>query len=122
MLQILNGRCQIAAAHTELDGNITAAIFAIDHKGAVAGFYIRYLAYRHPASVSRRQQDALHGIGTVAISLWKADGQIEPAVAFDDLGDGCATHRCLNGGIHISGGETVPRSLGAVDADEQAGL
>src|SRR3984957_9134566 len=122
MLQILNGRSQIAAAHAELDGDITAAILAIDHKGAVAGLYISDLANGHSASVSRWQQDALNGVRTIAISLRKTHSQIEPAVPLNDLGNGCATHRRLNRGIHVSSGETITRSLRAIDTDQQAGL
>ncbi len=64
----------------------------------------------------------MNGIGTIAISLRKADGQVEPAIAFNHLGDGSATDRSLNGGVDICRCETIPRSLGAVDPDEQAGL
>ncbi len=62
-LQILNGRGQIAAAYAELDGNVAASVFAIDHEGAVAGFDIGYLANGYAAPVRCRQQDALNGFG-----------------------------------------------------------
>src|ERR1700756_2291949 len=106
MLQVLNGRGQIAATHAELDGNVTAAVFTVDHEGPIAGLYIRDLADGHPAPVRRGQQDTLNGFWTVAISLGKADSQIEPAIAFNDLGDGCPAHGSLDGGIHVSRSQT----------------
>ena len=121
-MQILDGSGKIATAHAELDGNITATVLAIDHECAIARLYVGDLADRNATTVSRGQQDALNGIGAIAKSFGKADGQIEPAVAFNDLGDGCATDRGLNSGIDICRCETIACSLGAVDADEQAGL
>ena len=58
LLQILNGGGKIAAAHAELDGNVAAAVLAIDHERAIARFHVGNLADGHPATVRRRQQDA----------------------------------------------------------------
>ena len=60
--------------------------------------------------------------GVCAETAVVADGEIEAAVALDDLGDGGAADGCLECGVDVCSRDAVARGIRAVDGDEQAGL
>ena len=122
VLQLGDGGGEVAAAHAELDGDVAASVFAIDHEAAFADGDVGDLAEGDAAAVGGGDEDGADGVGTAAVGLGIADGEVEAAVALDDLGDGGSADGGLDGGVDVAGEDTVARGLGAVDLDDERGL
>ncbi len=67
-------------------------------------------------------EDVADGVGVAAAGLGVADGEVEAAVALDDLGDGGSADGGLDGGVDVVGEDAVARGFGAIDLDDERGL
>ncbi len=121
-LQLGDGGGEVAAAHGELDGDVAASAFAIDHEAAFADGDVGDLAEGDAASVGGGDEDGADGFGCAAVGLGVADGEVEAAVSLDDLGDGCSADGCLDGGVDVAGEDAEAGGFGAVDLDDERGL
>ncbi len=122
LLQILNGGGEVASAHAELDGDVAASAFVIDHEGSVAEGDVGDGAEGNLIAVGSGDEDSADGLGRVAELRRVANGEVEAAVAVDDLRDGRAADGGLHDVVDVLRLEAEARGFGAVDGDEQAGL
>src|SRR6266851_795277 len=121
-LQLRDRGGEVAAANAELDGDVAASVFAIDHEAAFANGHIGDLPERNAPTIGGRNEDGSNRVGAAAIGLGIAHREVEAPVALDDLRDGSASDGCLHRGVDVTRKDAVPRGFGAIDLDDERRL
>ena len=121
-LQVLDGAGEVASSHAELDGDIAAAAFVIDHERAVSQVDIGDGAERHLSAIGSRDQNLADRLRRIAKFRRITHGKVEAPVAIDDLRDRCAADRGLNDVVYILRLQAESGRLGSVDRHQETGL
>ncbi len=124
VLRVLDRSGQVAAAHAELDGDITFLMLAVDegrarNKPDVGDGRQRHRYRRTARRVGRAHLDMLDRIQAAAILRRQPhhDGIIAVAARLIKIAGRLAAHRGLNHIIDVARRQAKARSLGPVDAN-----
>src|SRR6516164_10949368 len=101
------GSGKVPPAHAELDGNVAAPVFAVDHERSLAKANVGNLGERHLATIGRGQQNVPHLINIFAVLRLVAHNEIKTAVAFKDLRSGGSADCCLNGSVDVGSHQAI---------------